>query len=350
MSLWIHSGRLKDPLHMDSQSPIRLGIIGLGKLWETRHRPALERMRDRFRVITVYDQVQERARRTASQIRCNAAESLADAINPDHVDAIYLLSPQWFEIYPIELAARFNLPVYSSVPIVNLAHALKVQELVNAGQIRFMPEFARRQYPASRRLLELIANHIGPVRMILGQTLIAAFDRYGQPGPNSQNIPVSLRVDPMYFLMDWAKYIIKDNPTEVVQTDLPIPIRTSNMAAHPETDFCSYTLKFQSGAIAQMTCYRHQQSVWGDVGRVPPIPGYQVFAESGMAVLEMPDFIRWHDRSGYHEERLPMLPSLGEIFNDQFYQLVKTGQSVGPTIADVVRVNQILLANGPVQF
>jgi predicted dehydrogenase len=334
---------------MDDQSPIRLGIIGLGKLWETRHRPALERMRDRFRIVTVYDQVQERARRTAAKIRCKHAESLSAAVNPDLVDAIYLLSPQWFDSYPIELAAQFGLPVYTSVPIVSEMHASKIQQFVHSGKIQFMPEFARRQYPASRRLHELIENHIGPVRMILGQTRIAAFDRYGQPGPNSQNIPVALRVDPMYFLTDWARYVIQDNPTEIIQSDIPIQIGNDQEANRSETDFCSFTLKFQSGALAQMTCYRHQQSLWGDVGRVPPSPGYQVFAESGMAVLEMPDFIRWHDNSGYHEERLPMNPSLGEILNDLFYQLVRSGKTVGPTIDDVVMVNKIISANGTIK-
>ena len=27
----------------------------------------------------------------------------------------------------------------------------------------------------------------------------------------------------------------------------------------------------------------------------------------------MPDLIRWNDSSGFHEERLPMQPSLGEL-------------------------------------
>lgn len=328
----------------EHQGPIRLAIIGLGKLWETRHRPALERMRDRFRIISIYDQVSERARRTALQVRCRHVESLTSAIDPDCVDAIYLLSPQWFDTYPIELAARFSLPVYTSVPIINAHKAREIQSLVHSGQIKIMPEFARRQYPATRRLLELIKHHIGPVRMILGQTRIAAFDRYGQPGPTTQTVPVALRVDPMYFLMDWVRYVIGDRPVGVTQNSHPEQ-NHDDLKSNIDTEFCSFTLRFEAGALAQLTCYRHKQSIWGDVGRVSPSPGYQVFAESGMAVLEMPDLIRWYDSSGYHEERLPMEPSLGEILNDQFFQMVRGNESHGPTVDDIVAVNDILGSN-----
>jgi predicted dehydrogenase len=325
---------------MDHETPVRLGIIGLGKLWETRHRPALERMRDRFRVVTVYDQVLERARRTAAQMRCRHSESIAGLMDPHAIDAVCLMAPQWFGTFPIEICAKLHLPIYCSVPIVNLSDAERIQSLVTDQGLQFLPEMARRHYPATKRLRELIETRLGPVRMILGQTRVAAFDRYGQPGPTSQNAPVSLKVDPIYFLLDWARHVIGEDPSSIVQAEAAIAPQLETSA--PECDFHTMILRFPKGAVAQLTCYRHQQSVWGDATRIPPGPGYQIFCERGMAFLEMPDFIRWHDSTGYHEERLPMSPSVGEILNDQFYQLVRGQNPDCPNIDDVLATARML--------
>lgn len=330
---------------MDDKPLFRLGVIGLGKLWETRHRPALERLKSHFRVVAVYDQVSERARRTADQIRCRQAENLESLIQPDLIDAIYVLSPQWFEIYPAKLAIGRGLPVYCGVPVVSIAQARDLQDLIISTGVRFMPEFARRYYPATQRLHELLRTRLGPVRMIMGHTRMASFDRYGLPGPNSQNTPVSLRVDPMYFLLDWVRHIIGKNPMRLVETDTSTSLVTNPRPVVKEAEFCSITLQFEGGAVAQMTCHRHDQARWGDITRVPSGPGFQVFAEKGMAFLEMPDLIRWYDNSGYHEERLVMSPSIGETLNLEFYRWISGEPYQGPAINDVVAINELYQAS-----
>lgn len=329
---------------MDDKPLFRLGVIGLGKLWETRHRPALERLKSQFRVVAVYDQVSERARRTADQIRCRHAENLELLIQPDLVDAIYILSPQWFEVYAAELAVRRGLPVYYGVPVVSVSHAKDLQRLIAETGVRFMPEFARRYYPATQKLDELLRTRLGQVRMIMGHTRMASFDRYGLPGPNSQNMPVSLRVDPMYYLMDWVRNIIGEMPLTMVETDTSTGPASILRPGVREAEFCSITLQFPGGAVAQMTCHRHDQARWGDIARVPSGPGFQVFAERGMAFLEMPDLIRWYDSTGYHEERLGMVASIGETLNLEFYNWINGGQYDGPTINDVVAINEIFQA------
>ena len=330
---------------MDDKPLIRLGVIGLGKLWETRHRPALERLKSHFRVVAVYDQVSERARRTAEQIRCRQADNLESLIQPDLVDAIYILSPQWFETYPAVIAISRGLPVYCSVPVVSIKQAAHLQKLIQETGVRFMPEFARRYYPATQRLDELLRTWLGQVRMIMGHTRMASFDRYGLPGPNTQNTPVSLRVDPMYFLMDWVRHIIGEKPVRMVETDTSSGLASGPKTSLKEAEFCSITLQFAGGAVAQMTCHRHDQARWGDITRVPSGPGFQVFAEKGMAFLEMPDLIRWYDTSGYHEERLVMSPSIGETLNLEFHHWITGDQYNGPTINDVVAINELWQAS-----
>lgn len=186
--------------------------------------------------------------------------------------------------------------------------------------------------------MELVATKLGPVRMILGQTRVVAFDRYGQPGPTSQNAPVSLRSDPVYFLIDWARHMIGEDPVSVLQTDASIGIMDNPI----EGDFHAIIMRYPSGAVAQLTCYRHHQAHWGDAERMQSGPGYQVFCEKGMAFLEMPDLIRWQDSAGFHEERLPMQPSLGELLEDQFFRLVRGLPFSGPGIDDVLAVTRVL--------
>ncbi len=58
---------------------LRVGVIGLGRLWETRHKPSLARLEDRFRITAIYDQVYRRAEIEAAQIGCAACEGLCRA-------------------------------------------------------------------------------------------------------------------------------------------------------------------------------------------------------------------------------------------------------------------------------
>ena len=150
---------------------LRVGVIGLGRLWETRHKPSLARLGDRFRVTAVYDPVYRRAELEAAQIGCAACEGLAALVERPDVDVIYLLARQWFGLHPISLACAAGKPVYCALPLADdLAELEKLASLVEQSGIGFMPEFARRCYPATLRLKELLATQLGPPRLVVGQT------------------------------------------------------------------------------------------------------------------------------------------------------------------------------------
>ncbi len=141
---------------------LRVGVIGLGRLWEARHKPALARLRDRFQVTAVYDQVMRRAEIEARHLSCAAVEGLAALIERPDVDVVYLLSPQWFGLHPVEVACSCKKPVYCSLPLACEADELeRLVPMVEASGIAFMPEFARRFYPATLRLRELLATTLG---------------------------------------------------------------------------------------------------------------------------------------------------------------------------------------------
>jgi len=320
------------------QTRLRVGVIGLGRLWEARHKPALAKLRDRFQVTAVYDQVLRRAELEAGQLGCAAVEGLTSLIDRADVDAIYLLSPQWFGLHPIEIACAYRKPVYCALPVASDPERLEaLAPLVTASGIAFMPEFARRFYPATLRLKELLATTLGRPRLILGQNRLFGFDRYAQPGPATQMAPAPLLVDPGSFLIDWCSFLFQSAPISVQGV---ASVVLPGSAEGP--DFESFVAEFPDSALAQMTFGRYYRNPWGEANRFLPQPGFQVFAEHGAAWLEMPERIQWTDAQGSHEERLPLEPTVGEVLNDQFYRLVRGEKTLAPTFQDALAAARVV--------
>jgi predicted dehydrogenase len=320
---------------------LRVGVIGLGRLWEARHKPALAKLADRFQVTAVYDQVARRAATEAAALRCAACDGLTALIERPDVDAVYLLTPQWFGLHPAELACARDKPIYSALPVAGDPAGLEsLAGAIRARGVPFMPELARRFYPATLRLRELLATALGRPRLILGHCRLVGFDRYGAPGPTTQLLPAPLLIDPGSYLLDWCRFAFQAEPTAVQGFGAAVVAEGAEARSNP--DFEGFTLEFPGGALAQITLQRHHRGPWGEAGRYLPPPGFQVFAERGAAWLEMPDRIQWTDSAGTHEERLPLEPTVGEVLNEQFHRLVRGDQSLAPTIDDALAVARLV--------
>ena len=316
---------------------LRVGVIGLGRLWETRHKPSLARLQDQFRVTAVYDTVYRRAELEATQIGCAACEGLSALIERPDVDAIYLLSRQWFGLHPISLACAAGKPVYCALPLANdWADLELLATLVEQSGIAFMPEFARRCYPATLRLKELLATQLGPPRLILGHSRLYGFDRYAVPGPTTQITPAPLLIDPGSYLLDWCGFVFQSLPHSLHGAQCQVIAVAMPDRSDLEPDFESFTAVFSGGVSAQISFGRYHRSAWGDASRYLPQPGFQVFADRGAAWLEMPEKILWSNSAGSKEERLALEPTVGDILNDQFHRLVRGDHSLAPTIRDAL--------------
>jgi predicted dehydrogenase len=319
---------------------LRVGVIGLGRLWETRHKPSLARLDDRFRVTAVYDPVFRRAELEAAQIGCAACEGLSALVERPDVDVIYLLSRQWFGLHPIALACAAGKPVYCALPLADeLTELESLAKQIEQSGIVFMPEFARRCYPATLRLKELLATELGPPRLVVGHTRLYGFDRYAIPGPTTQIAPAPLTVDPGSYLIDWCCFVFQSHPEGVQGFRchvLPSPDHVDQ-----ESDFESFVAAFPGGATAQMSYGRYHRVPWGDASRFLPAPGFQVFAERGAAWLEMPEKIQWSSSAGTKEERLALEPTVGDVLNDQFHRLVRGDHSLAPTIRDALEIARL---------
>ena len=204
-----------------------------------------------------------------------------------------------------------------------------------------MPEFARRCYPATLRLKELLATSLGPPRLILGHSRLFGFDRYAVPGPDhpDRSRPAADRPGKL--------------PARLVRVPVPVVARRRFSGsrcrgaplrgrANAEPDFESFVGQFPGGATAQIAFGRYHRARWGEASRFLPASGFQVYAERGAAWLEMPERIQWWDSSGTHEERLPLEPTVGDVLNDQFHRLVHKGQSLAPTIHDALEIARLV--------
>jgi predicted dehydrogenase len=314
---------------------LRVGVIGLGRLWETRHKPSLARLQDRFRVTAVYDTVYRRAELEAAQIGCAPCEGLSALVERPDVDVIYVLSRQWFGLHPISLACAAQKPVYCALPVASdLVELESLAALVEQSGIVFMPEFARRCYPATLRLKELLATQLGSPRLIVGHSRLYGFDRYAVPGPTTQIAPAPLLIDPGSYLLDWCCFVFQSLPQSLHGTQCQVIAMPDPSESEP--DFESFTAVFSGGASAQISFGRYHRGAWGDASRFLPQPGFQVFAERGAAWLEMPEKILWSNSAGSKEERLALEPTVGDVLNDQFHRLVRGDHSLAPTIRDAL--------------
>ena len=320
---------------------LRVGIIGLGRLWESRHKPSLARLADRFQVTAVYDQVHRRAELEAAQLDCAASEGLRSLVERPDVDAVYLLTPQWFGVHPIHLACEAHKAVYHALPPADDPDEMeRLADRVEEAGIPFMPEFARRLYPATRRLKELLATTLGKPRLVIGQARLLGFDRYADPGPATQVTPVPLSIDPGGYLLDWCSSLFDALPDSISATRSMVLLPDGDPSR--DSDFESFTARFPGGGSAQVSSLRYHQAEWGEAGRFLPAPGFQVYAERGAAWLEMPDRIQWWDADGVHEERLPLEPTVGDLLNEQFRRLVQGEDATAPTIRDALEIAHLV--------
>ena len=323
-----------------ASSKIRVGVVGLGRLWEARHKPALERMKDRFEVVGVYDHVARRAEIEAKQIGCRAFDGLTVLVEHPEIDAVLFLAPQWFGSHPIELAARFGKAVYCALPLTETSEELdRLDELMKASKVPFMAEFAPRFYPSTLRLREILGPTIGSPVAIVGSSRVIGFDRNEPIGPGSQVLAGSLWLDPGQSLVDWCRLIAGTEHTTLQSW-------SNLIGAADEGDFdqIGFVACFGDGFMARFSIERYNRRLWGVADQFLPRPGVQVLTDRGAAWVEWPDMIRWTDGSTVHDEQLPTGSAIGETMLGQFARMVGGLDHSVPTWNDAVSAARTVLA------
>lgn len=299
---------------------LRLGLIGLGKDWQTRHLPALRLLQDRFEVRAVYSSVSLFADQVARELRAERVDGYRDLVEREDVDAIMMLEADWYGLLPLMAACDAGKAVYCSSEIdFEPAAAAELKRRVDQAGIAFMSELPRRFAPATLRLKELIATRLGHPRLLFCHRRLPA-----ETGDHSRSArSLNARSDrELIELIDWCRYIVGHDPNWVQAVWHP-SIHDSITA-----DYQIISLDFSQGddnrrrTLAQISCGAYIPSSWHEAIAFRPPAAVQVCCEKGLAFVDLPSGLVWFDEAGRHQESLDSELPVGQQLLTQFHRAV----------------------------
>lgn len=301
-----------------SHMKLRVGLIGLGSNWESRHRPALRSLSDRFEVVAVCDQVAVRAEQAAREWNAQPCDGFRALTGRPDIDAVLMLAPQWYGYLPIVAACESGKAVYCTNALqLDREQARHVKQRVDEAGIAFMPEFPRRHSPATLRLKELIATRLGKPRLLFCHARVPAEQQHGRPGcnPSTDNHLMEL--------VDWCRYVAGCEPTSVVG------VRHASANNVTEDDYQMMSLDFSErelgpgrGITAQISCGRYMPAAWQEATAFRTPAALQAACENGIAFIDLPSTLVWFDNAGRHQESLDSERPVGELLLSQFHRSV----------------------------
>jgi predicted dehydrogenase len=301
---------------------LRVGVVGLGSAWETRHRPALRALSDRFEVRAVCEQVAHRAELAAREFDAAPVDGFRALTRREDIDVIMMLGKQWYGVLPVLAACDAGKGVYCAAALdLDLDLARKLKDRVERSGVAFMAEFPRRHAPATIRLKELIATRLGAPRLLFCHLRVPADDpaaaRRGQ-------LPVDPGRNELVELVDWCRYVVGLDPTSV----LGMAHSAAPGASVADSDYQMMSLDFSqggqpaTGAVAQISCGRYMPAAWHEAVGFRPPAALQVACEHGIAFIDLPSTLVWFDSAGRHMEALDSERPVGEMLLAQFHRSV----------------------------
>ena len=298
---------------------LRVGIVGLGSQWESRHLPALRALADRFEVRGICEQVSHRAQRAAAQLGTAAVDGFRALAARDDIDALLCLAEQWYGVTPILAACDHGKAVYSAIALpVDAGEARALRDRVEAAGIAFMAELPRRHAPATVRLKELIATRLGAPRMLFCHRRIPLDDT----APVGESDTLARRRREMVELVDWCRYVAGVEPTSV------IAVRHAETPGSAAEDYRMMSLDFSppggtgDGVLAQISCGGYMPRRWEEAVGFRPPAALQAACAEGIAFVDLPASLVWFDTAGRHQETLDSERPVGEQMLVQFHRRV----------------------------
>jgi predicted dehydrogenase len=291
---------------------LRVGVIGLGRRWRRRYEPALRALRERFRVCAVYDQVQVRAQREARKLGCGAAAGPTGLIEIADPDVLLLADPQWFGLWPVDLACRLKEPVFcGTVPEGDESQIARTCQLVKESGTPVMVAMAPRLAPVTARLKELLETQLGPPRLVVCEAVVPERTAKGHWGTKRRAmIPAEL--------LDWCAGFMGSEPVSVLAAE----VGAARLA--------SLLLEFPGGRAAQIS----RRSVPG----ARPSVRLHAVAARGAATAELSGRVRWVGPDGRHVHVLPRQRPIGQVLLESFHRAVTEGGPPDPDLDDARRV------------
>jgi predicted dehydrogenase len=299
---------------------LRVGLVGLGDVWHLRHAPALRALADRFEVRAICDQVGHRAEQAAAEFHAAAVDGYRVLAMREDIDAVLVLSPQWYGALPILAACDAGKAVYCAAGLdLNAEEAQQIKRRVEEAGIAFVAEFPRRQAPATIRLKELIATRLAAPRLLFCHQRSVA-----DPPANSVSGRPHQHPAARYLLeqVDWCRYVVDKEPTAV----MGVVHRTGD--GDDGEDYQMMSLDFSprgkagTGPVAQISCGRYIPSDWQEAISYRPLAALQVSCLRGIAFVDLPAALVWFDEAGRHQESLDSERPVGEQLLTNFHRSV----------------------------
>ena len=313
---------------------LRIGVVGVGPAWESRHLPALRALSDRFEVCAVCDPVQHRAEFAARQFNASVHDGFRVLINRDDIDAVMLLSAKFYGATPIHAACEFGKAVYCAAAIeLEDEEASDLRRRVEESGIAFMAEFPCRLSPATLRLKELIATRLGEPGLL--------FCNRRRSTPQSHE-PHDRCLRDLVELVDWCRYVVDREPSSLLAT-------AHQSLSRQFHDYFSVSLDFSppgetgTGPLAVIGCGDYvAESLKESLSYRRPAD-LKVVCQHGIAFVDLPNTVAWFDDAGQHLETLDHERPVGEHLLLHFHRAVESLILKSSSLEDAHRA--ILIAN-----
>jgi len=321
---------------------LRVGIVGLGEGWEQRHKPALRALADRFEVRAVCDQINHRAEQAAHDFGAKSVDGFRALAARDDIDALLILSEQWYGALPVLAACDAGKAVYCAASLqLNLEEAELLRTKIQEAGVAFMAEFPRRHAPATIRLKELIATRLGKPRLLFCHKRTPIHEK---ATAKAKIMPKADDHRDMVELVDWCRYVVGNEPTSVFGISHKVTPDST------DSDYRMMSLDFSgdsppgSGAVAQISSGYYMPQCWEEAVSYRPPAALQVACENGVAFIDLPSTLVWFDKAGRHQESLDSERPVGEQLLSQFHRSVTSLVLKVSGLDDAYRAVKVVLA------
>lgn len=269
-------------------------------------------LHDRFDVRAVFTAVGKLGENCAREFQADVVDGYRALVSRCDIDAVMVLQRTWHGWLPMLAASEAGKAIYWAGdldldPVADEHVRLAIEE----SGVAFMAEFPRRLAPATLRLRELIATHLGPPHLLFCHRRIQAAprSRCGSADPSRSEF---------IELIDWCRYVVNREPVSVTST---------SYQRGEETPYRCLSLSFPGNAkgpavTAQISCGSYIRPNWHEAVGFRPPSAMQICCERGIAFVDLPANLVWFDDAGRHLESLETELPVGEQLLRQFHRTV----------------------------
>lgn len=328
---------------------LRIGLIEIGPAWQTRHRPALRMLQDRFDVRAVCCGVAKKAEPIAAEFQADLLDGYRAMVARNDIDAVMILERSWHGWLPVIAACEAGKAVYwAGDPQFDPVADAAVYRHVDESGIAFMAELPRRFAPATLRLKELIATKLGAPRLIFCHRRLSVIP--AKPGGICDSDPLAESRRELVELIDWCRYVVAREPSSVTALVHHAPgTGDGGEDQQRQRDYQCLSLRFAATdtapeVICQLSCGQYIPAAWHEAIGFRPPSAMQICCEHGVAFIDLPSTLVWFDEAGRHLEGLDTELSVGEQLLTQFHRTVTSLVRRRNDLDDAFRAAGVLFA------